>query len=158
MLNNPVNAIDPFGLINVTKTIVGGINVYRGIRAGQKGSANAIIGVVALGSGIGWPFALLETAMTAWNLGVAFPGLIKHGLKQIEEGLNESPCEISFGSWHNLRGLGPGLSFVDDPGETYKDWGVMKLEQAFAIRKKIYEGDYSGAAKSLVKWLHDFAM
>lgn len=154
---NPVNYIDPLGLINVTKTAVGVINVGRGILAGAKGVSAALIGVVGYGSGVGWPLGAGATLLSAYQLGIAFPGLVSRGLQQVEQGLRECEGKVSFGSWQNLRGLGPWGQYVDDPNETYSSAFEYKKMQLDQILRSIHDAPHK-ALYPLWVFLKDFAM
>jgi RHS repeat-associated protein len=155
--NNPANAVDPSGLINITKTGVGIISMGRGIYAAASGAASAIIGVAGIHSGVGWPLGISATVLAAYNLGIGAPGLMKRGVQQITEGLNECPGKISFGSWDNLLGLGFLGQYVDDPGETYREAIEFKIIQYHDIDRKIRDTPHKGLLE-LLKWLQDWTM
>jgi RHS repeat-associated protein len=156
-VNDPINFIDPLGLINITKTGVGLINFGRGILAGASGAAGVIISVVGIASGVGLPLGLLGTGYSAYQFTVAFPGLMKRGLQQIEEGLNEDSGKISFGYWDNLLGLGVLGSDVDDPCETYGSALKKKKEQIKEVFNKFSEKPLD-AATNAWHWLYDWAI
>jgi RHS repeat-associated protein len=157
VLNNPINAIDPLGLINVTKTAVGVANVYRGVVAGAEGVAALTVSIVAWGSGVGGPVGALGTVYAVYQLGVKLPGMLKHGTKQIAEGLRENPGEISFGSLQNLRGLGPLMSDVDDPCESYSAALEKKRQAAREIMNKALDKPFEAIGRAW-DWLIDWAI
>ncbi len=156
--NDPVNGIDPEGMLNVTKMTVGIINLIRAGKAGISGGTGAIITAVAVGSGVGLPLGVVGTAVTGYQLLVAFPGLSKRGVQQFDEALAECPDGICFGHWRNLLGLGPLGQYVDDACEPYHDEvAKQKLEHFKEIASKASEEPVE-ALNKFVEWLQDWAM
>ena len=122
VLSDPVNLIDPLGLLNPVKLAVGTVNTVRGM-------SNLSQGTVLIGTGTG---AIVSTPLTG-PIGLVSGGAavavgttklalgisnVKRGLQQIHEALDE-PCDSA--SLKNLYGLAPfGQQFDDssEPGPT----------------------------------------
>ncbi len=120
VLNDPINLIDPLGLLNPVKLAVGTVNTVRGMSSLAQGT-------ILIGTGSG---AIITTPVTgpiggvsggaAVAVGTAKLALgvsnVKRGLQQIHESLDE-PCDSA--SSKNLYGLAPfGQEFDDsiEPG------------------------------------------
>jgi RHS repeat-associated protein len=148
VLGDPINGLDPLGLLNVAKTVVGLVNVGRGFWAFTNGTATGLISVIAVSSGVGLPFGVVGTAWGGYQFFIGGPGLTKRGLQQLEEALAECPGEIFLGRWQNILGLFPLGQYLDDPGETLRTALDAKLQQLKEIRQ---------APSKIFKWLQDFA-
>jgi RHS repeat-associated protein len=141
---NPIGLVDPYGLLNVTKTAVGIINFVRGVKAGCEGVADISIGVVSAGAGLGWPLSMFQTLAAGYNLGLKMPGLTIRGTQQITEGWCEADGEVSLGHIKNLMGLLPLGQDIDDPDETIAEAFKKKRDQVTdaleTIKTKPVEG------------------
>jgi len=106
--NDPVNYIDPTGLLNPVKYGVGAAN-------GVWGVYNIANGVTfALGTTLGIPgMGTILASLGAIKAATGFSKLRK-GLGQLDEAVSEGPCDASF---RNLLGFLPAGQEYDDAGE-----------------------------------------
>ncbi|WP_292433361.1 RHS repeat-associated core domain-containing protein [Methylobacter sp.] len=112
VVNDPVNLIDPLGLINRVKLGVGAVNAANSFRLGLQGVGFAVASVFSYGIGqpeVGAPAA----AIAAWKFNSA-KSAAKRGGKQLGEGFAEPECNESY---RNLLGLLPFGDKFDDKDE-----------------------------------------
>ncbi len=112
LLNDPVNWIDPVGLINRIKLGVGIANVGNSFRLGLRGASLTVASIFAFGIGqpeVGIPAA----SLAAFSLNSAKSAALR-GAKQVIESLEESKCKESL---RNLLGLLPFGDKFDDINE-----------------------------------------
>ncbi len=112
VLNDPVNAVDPFGLLNPIKMGVGYANSLRGV-------IGIGAGVVITGAGTATiPFTGPVVATPAYLIGGSKIAMgfanFNRGLGQMHEALYESFAQTSF---KNFFGLAPFGQKYDDPCE-----------------------------------------
>ena len=107
--NDPINYIDPTGLLNPAKFAVGAFNSYRGV----LGIATGVSGAV-LSAALTAPFAGLGMTTGLAQAGLA-TGSLRRGLLQLDEAWQES---LSDASWRNLLGVLPAGQKYDDAVET----------------------------------------
>jgi RHS repeat-associated protein len=109
---NPINSIDPLGLLNLTKTGVGFVNSFRGV-------TGVGAGVVVIGAGtatiplFGDVVATPAYVFGSVKLATGFANFNK-GMGQIREAVDEPFAAASF---RNLLGLAPFGQKFDDPCE-----------------------------------------
>ncbi len=109
---DPLNLIDPLGLLNKVKVTVGVLNGANAIRLGLQAKGLAFASVFAFG--IGQPHIGISAAALAAYRSNSAKSAIKRGGKQIGEGLAESSCNASM---RNLLGLLPFGDRFDDADE-----------------------------------------
>ena len=111
---NPLIYVDPLGLRNRVKTVVGYANVVNGYRLSLQGRVYGVVSVFA--AGLGQPkIAISAAGMAAMKLNSARSAATKGG-KQIAEAADENSCKESF---KNLLGLAPFGDKFDDLDEPY---------------------------------------
>jgi RHS repeat-associated protein len=110
--NNPVNLIDPYGLLNPVKTAVGLTNATRGIKSIATGVGTIAVGTAAI------PFTEGVSGPPAYMIGSAQIVLgfanLNRGVQQASEAYSEDWDEAT---WKNLLGLAPFGQKFDDPCE-----------------------------------------
>jgi RHS repeat-associated protein len=112
VLNDPINLIDPLGLLNPVKFGVGFVNSFRGITSIASGVTIVSAGTATV------PITGGVSGLPAYAIGVSkiimgFANL-NRGVGQMSEAHNESSCQSSF---KNLLGLAPFGQKFDDPLE-----------------------------------------
>jgi RHS repeat-associated protein len=135
VLGDPVNGIDPTGLVNLVKTGVGSINTLSGLAGVAKGVTIIVVGTGAI---ISTPFTGpvgIVSGGTAISLGLykIATGISKfrRGLFQLDEAFNERTCDSS---WKNLLGLLPA-------GQKYDDSDEPTMGEYFAEKKRQFAED-----------------
>jgi RHS repeat-associated protein len=114
--NDPVDATDPFGLLNPTKAMSALANAgiagwTGGVGIGKLAIAAGLLPAAPTGVG-----ALPSTALTAWGLWNLKSSVAAWGRAQQQ--WSEAMCEDwSDWSWKNFWGVVPGGTGYDDPGE-----------------------------------------
>jgi RHS repeat-associated protein len=132
--NDPVNAVDPTGLLNPTKFGVGCVNSVLGL-SGMVAGVDRIAG--------GGNVASVAWGGFRFGLGL---GNLARGHRQIKEALNESWDDAQ---WKNLWGLAPFGQYYDDPHElTAFEW-VSFQSRSFVL-------DPVGTAGKLARKWFDF--
>jgi len=107
---DPVSNIDPLGLDNIAKGLVGTANVGRSIGLAIQGRTMTLVAVVT--AGLGQPeLAVPSAAIAAWKFNSSATAL-EMGFQQLVESQRE--CESH---WKNALGLLPFGTKFDDPGE-----------------------------------------
>ena len=110
--NNPINEIDPLGLLNPVKFGVGFVNSVRGVRSMGEGVTTIVAGTAAI------PFTGGVSGTAAYPIGVSQLVLgfanLNRGLGQMSGAYDES---LSDSALKNLLGLLPFGQKYDDPCE-----------------------------------------
>ncbi len=121
VLNDPVNLVDPSGLLNFVKAGVALTNLARGVAKGVIGAGEIALGGTELvASPTTGPLAPLAIAgaviITTKGVGDVTGAifLVKRGSQQLAEAI-EDPCP---GHLRNIAGLLPFGALFDDPGES----------------------------------------
>jgi type VI secretion system secreted protein VgrG len=138
VLNDPVNLVDPLGLLNPVKLGVGFINAFRGVKSMAMGVTAIVTGTAAI------PFTAGVSGAAGYAIGAAqlvsgFANL-NRGLGQMSEAHDESLSDSSF---KNLLGLAPFGQKFDDPcepgpGEYFKDiWDRFAADPYSAVKKAV---------------------
>ena len=111
--NNPVNNIDPLGLVNPTKAIAALLNAANASRLYNSGMRR-VLGATGLAStGVGTPGSALSLAWGLWNIRGAMVAQ-NRGALLWDEAFKESWSDAS---WKNLFGVLPHGEKYDDPCE-----------------------------------------
>lgn len=97
------------------------------------------------------PVGAAGTAVGVVQLTILGPGLIRRGLQQLDESLDEDLGDASF---RNLRGLLPRGQDLDDPGETFGGAAGKAFNQGRDAARTLSRDPVEGAKKAL-KFLQD---
>ncbi len=111
--NNPVNYIDPLGLINPVKAVVALANAANAGRLYASGSLKLMAATGAGATGVGAPAGVGAALLGGWNVSSAASAQ-ERAMQQWSEALQE---DWSDASWRNLKGLLPAGQHIDDPCE-----------------------------------------
>ena len=126
--NNPVNYIDPLGLINPVKAVVALANAANAGRLYASGSLKLMAATGAGATGVGAPAGVGAALLGGWNVSSAASAQ-ERAMQQWSEALQE---DWSDASWRNLKGLLPAGQHIDDPCEpTIREFlkiNIMVLE------------------------------
>jgi hypothetical protein len=120
VINDPINFLDPTGLINPAKLASASLNYANAGRLYASGILRLATALGLAETGVGTPFSIATSAYGLYNLRAAMKAQ-QRGNQQWEEALKES---LSDARWKNLFGVFPYGTEYDDPCETglYEYW------------------------------------
>lgn len=130
---NPIFYIDPLGLRNWPKSIVGAMNYANAGRLYAAGALRLAVSAGLEGTGIGAPAGVATAAYGSWNISSAEKAR-ERGRQQLAEAACEDSSTFSAGDVNKaFAGLLPWGTEADDPDEPYwKDIAGTHLGDALS--------------------------
>jgi len=113
VLSDPVNRLDPSGLLNPAKAFTSLINAANAGRLYASGLLKLAVAAGLIGTGVGAPAGAGIAALGLWNVNSAIAAQ-NRALHLWSEALQQRWCEAT---WRNLLGALPLGQGFDDPGE-----------------------------------------
>ena len=134
--NNPVDAVDPWGLLNPTKALVAAGNALNAGRLYASGGAKILAAAGVSATGIGAPAGAGIAALGFWNInsgGAAH----RRAIQQWNEAFQENWSDAS---WRNLFGVLPFGERFDDPCEpTFREFLRQQYDRALGSPSELWE-------------------